>query len=123
MKTFKLGAAGKDIEFDEYRNITQVEGADEIVQSIRQLLSTNQGEWFLKPDFGLEYSRVFKKQLLKNEEDIRAAILETFKQDERIQKIVSLNLNFDRVNRILRIDFIVVASEIGKIVDEIQVEW
>ena len=116
MKTFKLNKAG-DIEFAEDNNIRIVEDAEELIQSLRILLSTNQGEWFLKPSFGLAYSQILGRKFWNNKTEIRDVIIQTFRQEPRIEEIKSLEVEYDRDTRNLEINFSVEACN-GQIVED-----
>ncbi len=102
MKTLFLNAQG-DLEFDGQNSLRMVEGPDEKQQSVRLLLQTNTGEWFLNLLHGLAYDQLQVKN--PNETAIRAAFLEAFQQESRIQEVISLEISFDRSARHLTVNF------------------
>lgn len=51
MKGFKLNESGQ-FEFDGQNDIVMVSGDDDLVQSVRHIITTNFGEWFLNPTIG-----------------------------------------------------------------------
>jgi len=104
MKTFLLNESG-DLEFDGSRNIRMVDGADEKLQSVRLLISTNQGEWFLQTDFGLDYFAFLGQKWPEVEEETRDAFMEAFEQEKRIEEVISLEFEWIREERKLRVKF------------------
>ena len=104
MKTFLLNESG-DLEFDGSRNIRMVDGADEKIQSVRLLIATNQGEWFLQTDFGLDYFAFLGQKWPDSEEETRAAFMEAFEQEPRITEVLSLGFEFLREERKLKVNF------------------
>lgn len=101
MKTFEI--ENGDLVFDGQNNVRMVEGKDEEVQSIERVLTTNIYEWFLNINHGLNYSEVQGKG--KSIESIRLAMIEAITQDERIVDIEYINVDIDRANRFLTVDF------------------
>jgi len=104
MKTFLLNEQG-DLELDGSRNIKMVEGAQEKVQSVRLLISTAMGEWFLNTRHGLDYWAFLGRKWPDGEEETRAALMEAFEQEPRIEEVLSLNLEFLREERKLKVRF------------------
>lgn len=102
MKTLYLTDAG-DLQFDGQNNLRMVEGIEEQQQSLRLLLATNRGEWFLNPTHGLEYAEITGKDV--TELRARAALLEAFRQEPRIERLLSFQFAFDRHARQAVIDF------------------
>lgn len=103
MKTFGLNDIG-DLEFDGQNSIKMIEGNEEKLQSLKLLLGTNTGEWFLNIFHGLAYFDILGKKQI-NQDEIRAAIYEALEQEERIDEVLSLNINFENNNRKLTINF------------------
>ena len=101
MKTFKIQYG--DLVFDGQNNLVMVEGKDEEVQSIERILTTNQGEWFLNIAHGLNYNEIQGKG--KDIESIKLAIAEAIYQDDRVEDIEFLQVEVDRQNRKLNVDF------------------
>ncbi len=102
MKTLLLNDTG-DLEFDGQNNLRTVEGPDEKLQSVRLLLGTNTGEWFLNLLHGLSYFELLGQK--PSEELIRAAFLEAFEQEPRIEEVLELSFEFDRAQRHITVYF------------------
>lgn len=103
MFTLKIDPATNDLVFDGQNNLVMVEGEDEIVQSIRLLLGTNTGEWFLNPQHGLVYEHLQVK--VPDMERIRAEVMLALDQEPRISEVEDLQIDFDRQSRMLTICF------------------
>ncbi len=103
MKTLLLNEQG-DLQLDGQNSLRMVEEADEKLQSVRLLLGTNTGEWFLNLLHGLAYETLLG-QKQPSEELIRAAFLEAFEQEERIEEVLELSFEFDRAQRHLTVSF------------------
>lgn len=96
MKTFKVDDKGDLIIQDG--DLVMIEGDDEIVQSIERRLSTNQGEWFLDTEFGLDYESIRGKDVTKEKAEL--VITEAVYQDERIEDTAILDFSFDNILRL-----------------------
>ena len=74
-----------DLMIDENGDIVMVEGDEELAQSVRMILETRKGEFFLEPDHGLVFDNLLGKEadLAKAHEDIVEAVL----QEERIASV------------------------------------
>lgn len=97
MKTFEIDATG-DLVFDTQNSLIMVEYNDEIEQSFRLLLGTNQGEWFLNLNFGLDfYNSIFLKTA--DEEIIRFALIECLSQEQRFEELLEFEITKDRQAR------------------------
>lgn len=103
MFTLSVDKTTGDLTFDSQKNLTYVSDKDEQVQSVRLLLSTNKGEWFLNTIYGLAYKYLQVKNPRLN--IIRAEILKTLSQEERITSVNSLTVVFDSSSRELTINF------------------
>jgi len=104
MKTLFLNEQG-DLELDGSKKIKMVDGADEKLQSVRLLIATNQGEWFLQTDFGLDYFVFLGQKWPDAEEETRAAFMEAFEQEPRIEEVLSLEFEWIREERKLKVKF------------------
>ena len=93
MKTLLLNEQG-DLEFDGSNNLRMVEGKDEIKQSIRLLLGTAQGEWFLNTEHGIDWHEILG-QKQPNLMEIRAIIIEGLEQEPRIDEVEEVNVELD----------------------------
>lgn len=101
MKTFKIVEG--DLVLDGQNNLVMVEDKDEEIQSIERIISTNQGEWFLNILHGLNYNEIQGKG--KDKEGIILAITEAIHQDDRVEEIESMNVEIDRKDRSVKVDF------------------
>lgn len=101
MKTFKI--VDGDLVFDGQNNLVMMEDIEEETQSIERTITTNQGEWFLNILHGLDYSEIQGKG--KDKESIILAITEAIHQDDRVEEIEYINLDFNRKNRSIKVDF------------------
>lgn len=101
MKTFKI--VDGDLVFDGQNNLVIVEDIEEEAQSIERILTTNKNEWFLDVDFGLDYQAIQGKG--KDKESIALAIIEAIHQDDRVEEIEYINIDFNRKNRNIKVDF------------------
>jgi len=104
MKTFLLNEQG-DLEFDGQNSLKMVDGGDEKVQSVRLLISTAMGEWFLNTGHGLDYWAFLGEKWPDSEEETRAAFMEAFEQEPRIEEVLSLGFEFLREERKLKVKF------------------
>ena len=100
MKTFKI--LNNDLVI-ENGNLLMVEGNDEIVQATERILTTNKNEFFLDINLGLEYKQIQGKNV--DEDSIRFAILEAINQDIRVLEVDFVNVNINRRDRELTVDF------------------
>lgn len=100
MKTIKLDATG-DIALEK-GDFLMVDGVEEIRQALYLSLATNKREWFLNPEFGLDFRAVTGKV---NDSQIRAAIIAAISQEERLELIEDLIINKDRQSRRLSVFF------------------
>jgi len=89
---------------DGQKSFRMVEGVDEAAQAIRVLLSTNTGEWFLNRAHGLDYSVIQVKN--PQMQEIRLALQEALDQEQRVENIENIELEFDERERKLKIDLL-----------------
>lgn len=102
LKALKLDPETKDLVL-ENGDFVMVEGPDEEAQAVWLAISTNKGEWFLDTLHGLAYKYVQTKN--PNEVQIKAEVMGTIYQDDRVAEVVEVNLEFDRQKRSLKIIF------------------
>lgn len=112
MKTLYLNSEG-DLEFDSNGELKMVSDKDELVQEVRLTIQTNLGEWFLDPELGFDYSTVLVKK--PDYELIRGSLTEAILQVERIDRVDTIDFNFDRSERNLSIHFVATSNEYGEI--------
>lgn len=109
MKTLKIDLDTDDLSFDGQNSFEMVSGNDEQKQSINRLLTTNVGEYFINTLLGLDY----KYLQVKNPDlsRIRAELTKALNQEPRIQRINSIELDYNQANRSLSIDFNITMNE------------
>jgi phage baseplate assembly protein W len=103
MFTFKIDEATKDLIFDGQNNLQIVENADEENQSLRTILSTNLGEWFLNSDLGLDYTLLQVKN--PDLDIIRQELYSAIMQEVRVSTVDSLDVDYDMELRTLTVAF------------------
>jgi phage baseplate assembly protein W len=103
MRSYFLDPETDDLAVDDFGNIKMVDGVDEQKQSVRLLLGTNTGEWFLDTLHGLAYQYLQVKN--PNETEIRGAFLQAFDQEARIQEVQELTVDFNHSSRHLAVKF------------------
>lgn len=101
MKDIKIDNDG-DMSISDY-NIEMVNGTDEIIQQLKAIFSTNQGEWFMNEEYGLNYDNILQKK--PNIDLIRDEIRNGLSQCSRVYSIDYVNVVFDKENRSLEIEF------------------
>ncbi|QAS52800.1 DUF2634 domain-containing protein [Halobacillus litoralis] len=116
MKTFALNQSG-DLLL-ENGDMVEIDGAEEIKQSLSLILSTNKGEWFLDPEMGLDFNALLDKP---SDTRIRAAVIEAISQESRVQTIDHIAINQDRQKRVVYIHFKVTTSTNEQIESEVSV--
>lgn len=103
MKGFLLTPAGQFV-FDGQNNMVMVDEDDELMQSVRHIITTNLGEWFLNPLIG--WDRFGTLGAKKDEErtitDLSRAILEG---EGRVDTVEDIVLDYNRPERHLHITF------------------
>jgi len=104
VKTFLLNENG-ELEFDGRKNIRVVSGPDEKLQSVRLLLTTAMGEWFLNTQHGLDHWAFLGERWPAVEEETRAAFMEAFEQEPRIAEVFSLAFELLPEERKLKVRF------------------
>ncbi|SFJ44473.1 Protein of unknown function [Paenibacillus sp. UNC496MF] len=104
---FSLKVSGGDLVL-ENGDFATVTDKEELAQSAEILLGTNQGEWFLDPEMGLNFSALTGKAV--EDETAAEAIRAALQQEPRIQGVESIA--FARNQRQLTAT-IVITSEMG----------
>ncbi|MCE5168534.1 DUF2634 domain-containing protein [Paenibacillus profundus] len=100
--------------------LKMVSGQEEIAQAARVILGTNLNEWFLDPDAGTNYDVLLQKQ--PNEDAIREVVYTALEQVEQIRKVETLDIRFDRENRMLYISFTATAVDGEKVESEVSLD-
>jgi hypothetical protein len=93
MKTLLIDQTG-DLVFKN-GDFVLIEGDEELAQSVKVLLQTSKGEWFLDESFGLDRNSIFSKNF--NEEEAKNSIIEVLAQEERIASVEEIT--FSRIAR------------------------
>lgn len=101
MKAFKLNNDG-DVSIVN-NEIEMIKGTDEVLQQIRQIFRSNQGEWYFNPEYGLNYENLLAKE--PNLDLIRDEIKNGLSQCSRVMSIDYVTVNYDRSARKLYVDF------------------
>ncbi|WP_240415034.1 DUF2634 domain-containing protein [Paenibacillus periandrae] len=101
MRTLKL--TDGDLVFTN-GTMQLVDGNEEIAQAVRIELLTFKKEWFLDSRMGVDYYGVI---LMKqpNYEAIRAELVQAILREPRIRSVDSLDVDFDRAARNLKVTF------------------
>ncbi|MBW2672330.1 MAG: hypothetical protein JRD89_02790 [Deltaproteobacteria bacterium] len=105
MMTFALNRDTGDIQLDGAGNIVTVTGGEEKTQSVWLLLSMMKEEWFLNPDYGLDYWAFLGQKWSAAREQTYAAFIDTLQQEPRIREIHYVNLSYDENTRTLTVEF------------------
>lgn len=101
MKAFKLDNDGDVCIVDN--EIEMIEEMDEVLQQIRQIFRSNQGEWYFNPEYGLNYNNILTKQ--PNLDLIRDEVKNGLSQCSHIMSIDYVTVDFDRTARKLYVNF------------------
>jgi phage baseplate assembly protein W len=104
MFNFKVVAG--DIPLDGQNNLELVYDDDEFIQVIREILSTNAGEWFLDDEQGMRRFDILGQKF--NHDDAIDIIGEAIFQHEDVERIDTIDIDFDRLNRKMTVKFTVV---------------
>ncbi len=97
MNTFKYDDEG-DWVLNEL-----VEGDEELIQSLKHLIRTRVGEWFLNDLHGFRRGVVEKK--FSDRKEIIQAMHDVLYQEPRVAEVLSVEYEFNRIKRKLSIDF------------------
>ena len=117
MFNFKL--VDGDIVLDGQNDIALITGDDEIVQTIRENLSTNKGEWILNTDVGFDRFSILGQKY--NQDNAIDLLRETIFQDDRIDTIENLDLDFERKSRTLTVKFEIIKKTGETVAGEVSI--
>lgn len=95
MRTLKI--VDDDIVFNSDGELEMISNESEEVQALERTLSTSKGEFFLSPDFGLDYGPLKVKS--PRRDLIRLAMVDAITFDTRFKRIKDLTIDIDRTNR------------------------
>lgn len=109
MKSFKLDEYGDVVIKND--QIQLVEGTDLLVQTLRQVLNTNLGEWFGDREEGIDYKVILTKN--PNHDLIKDTINTAVQQvaDSLGLELVTDNFNFSVEGRDLTVNFTLTVDE------------
>lgn len=97
----------------DHNDLVLVEGTEELAQCCEIVLGTNQGEWFLNPSLGIDFSKLNGKMI--NQEEAKEEIRKGLRQEIRIKTIDEITVNLDTKSRESLITF-TATSEDGEVV-------
>lgn len=101
MKSFKIDETGDLVIKDN--EIEIVDKKDEILQQLRLIFKSNQGEWYFNPEYGLNYKNILTKK--PNFDLIRDEIKNGLSQCSDVMSIDYVDVSFDKNLRKLIIEF------------------
>ena len=110
MKTLKLDNSG-DIVLNEKKELELVTSVEEVSQRLKIKLKTHFQEWFLDANFGVDWINLLGAG---NKSEIEFAIIEVLENDNAVEEIQEIDLRFEREQRIMTIDVVILLD-----VDEI----
>lgn len=101
MKDFKLDLNG-DLVIEQGQ-LPLISGTDELLQKIRQVLGTNQGEWLLNPQEGIDFSVLLSRK--PNSDLVRDTIKNALLQVDPELELLQFNSSYDTHARRLAVAF------------------
>jgi hypothetical protein len=101
MCNFKMDTG--DIVLDGQNNIALTHGDEELIQDIKEILSTNTGEWFLNEEHGLRRYEILGQKY--KQDDAMDLINEAIFQHEKVDRIEKIELDFNRNTRKMSVTF------------------
>jgi phage baseplate assembly protein W len=81
----------------ENGELVMIDGDEELAQSIRSILETRKGEFFLEPEHGLSFENLFGKTAYPDE--LRDDIIEAVSQEPRVESITNVQIFDNRETR------------------------
>lgn len=84
-------------------DFVMADGITEIGQCVESTLGTNQGEFILEPELGINYLNMVGKGV--TDEDIQAEVFAGVSQEERIETVVDITVERDNVTRKTNVRF------------------
>lgn len=90
-----------DLAFDSNRELSMIDGLDEIAQSLFIIVQTRLGEFYLDENVGLDQSAILTKQF--DEDVAHDAIVEALMEDDRVEEVT--DIQFIQTGRTLSISF------------------
>lgn len=80
-----------------------VSGTEETCQCVERALTTRQGEFFLDTEHGLNHEEFKKKNF--SDEIIKMEVVETAMQEEMVEKVSGIEIDYESINRSVKIKF------------------
>lgn len=80
-----------------------VGGTEETCQCVERSLTTRQGEFFLDTEHGLNHEEFKKKNF--SDEIIKMEVVETAMQEEMVEKVSGIEIDYESINRSAKIKF------------------
>ena len=80
-----------------------VGGTEETCQCVERALTTRQGEFFLDTEHGLNHEEFKKKNF--SDEIIKMEVVETAMQEEMVEKVSGIEIDYESINRSAKIKF------------------
>lgn len=80
-----------------------VDGTEETCQCVERALTTRQSEFFLDTEHGLNHEEFKKKNF--SSEIIKMEVVETVLQEEMVEKVSNIEMDYDKLNRSAKIKF------------------
>jgi phage baseplate assembly protein W len=90
-----------DLIFDSNRELSMIEGLDEIAQSLFIIVQTRLGEFYLDETVGTDHSALLAKQF--DEDAAHDAIVEALMEDNRVEEVT--DIQFTQTGRTLGVSF------------------
>ncbi len=100
----------------ENGDLQVIDGDEELEQSLKICTSTNKEEWFLDPEFGLDFFIILGRN--PSESVLRNEILRALSNDPRVDTIE--NLSIDRSGRNMKVFYKAVLSDGTSIESEVR---
>lgn len=98
MIDFRKNPNTNDIEMDGQNDIAMATEDDELMQCVRDVLTTNLGEWFLNPEgHGFARFRVLGQKF--DQEQATSELIAAILQEPRIASVERIEWDFDRETR------------------------
>lgn len=117
MKDFKL--LNDDIAMEK-GDFVMVDGPDELRQTVYIGMQTNQGEWFLNPDVGMQHATFVGKN--PNEEAMRAELIRGVMQEQRVRSVDEVRFKKDAAARKIAVTFKATAVDGATIEEEVEID-
>ena len=119
MKNLKLNNNG-EFEIDEDGNLVFVENIEEVKQRLKIKMLTNLNEWFLDLNLGIDWHEILSN-LDNKKERIKLEIVRALSEDDAVNEIKNIIIDFDSEERYLTIGYEATVLEGETIEQEVEV--